>query len=99
MVAVSVISASPVAGRDTPPSVAITSPSPKTIARAALAAAPACASVICAFTITMKGLVVLVEWEVMVAVSVMGTSPVTGRVTVPSSAMTDESLEDHETVH
>ena len=67
------------------------------ISRAALAAATASASVICAFTITMKSFVSLVPLEVMVAVKVTGKSPVTGCVTFPAAEIAG-SLGDHEIV-
>jgi hypothetical protein len=65
------------------------------MARVAFAAATACASVICAFTVTGKSLVSLAVSTVIVAVRVTFASPVTGRLTTPAAVRTDDLLEVH----
>src|SRR5579864_827200 len=68
------------------------------MARAALAAATACASVICAFTVMGKIFASLVPLRLIVAVSVTLASCVSGCVTTPVVLTTGALLEDQETV-
>ena len=64
-------------------------------ARAALAAATASASVICALTVTGKVFVSLAGVMAMVAVRVTAASPVIGRLTTPVLLITAGLLEFH----